>query len=212
MTVYSYSQLEQLWLQAAAGTQYDTQSWAALMAAIAEAESSGNSNATGGVGEKGLWQINPAAWGSLATYDPQGNAKAAVYVLEHQGLGAWSTYNQGLYKKYLQGSVPPASGSLPGGGSAGGSSGSGGTVLTGGGINYWSVFANAGLGQLLWSSPTSGIANDPLQGLIGLSDDVAQFFKWISWMFNPAHWLRIGAFFVGIVAFAGAGFMIKEAL
>jgi hypothetical protein len=188
---------------------------APLMAAIAEAESSGNSNATGGVGEKGLWQINPAAWGNLATYDPLGNARAAVHVLQVQGLGAWSTYNHGDYRRYLQGNVPPGTGTLPGGGSgSGGGSGGGGSggnaTLTSANPNIFNSFANGFLGQLFGLPPQ--LQADPLQSLVALTDDVAQFFKWISWMFDPAHWLRIGAFFVGVISLAGAGYMFKEAL
>lgn len=86
--VYSYTGLEVLW-EAAGGA-----SWAAPHAAcIAEHESSGVSWATGPVGERGLWQINPAAWPpSLATYDPLGNARAAV-LISHDGSNwsAWAT-------------------------------------------------------------------------------------------------------------------------
>jgi hypothetical protein len=121
---YSYAQLEQLWINAGGSP-----SLAPLMAAIAEAESSGNPNATGGVGEKGLWQINPAAWGSLATYDPVGNARAAVHVYQSQGLGAWSTYTSGAYKAFINGATTPNPNGVPtapGSGSGGG----GGNVLT----------------------------------------------------------------------------------
>lgn len=104
MTVFTYGQLEQLWLQAGGAPSEE-----AIMAAIAEAESSGNSNATGGVGEEGLWQIYPKAWPGWATYDPLGNAKAAVHVLAVQGHTAWSTFNSGEYKKFLQSGVPAAS-------------------------------------------------------------------------------------------------------
>jgi hypothetical protein len=113
VTHYSYAQLEGLWIQAGGSP-----SMAPLMAAIAEAESGGESTATGGVGEKGLWQINPAAWGSLATYDPLGNARAAVHVLQAQGLGAWSTYTSGAYKAFINGSTTPQTSGLPAGGSA----------------------------------------------------------------------------------------------
>jgi len=104
-TRYTYSQLEGLWIQAGG-----SKTQAPVMAAIAEAESGGNPNATGGVGEKGLWQINPRVWGSLATYDPLGNARAAVTVRNRQGLSAWSTYNSGAYKAFLNSSTTPTGG------------------------------------------------------------------------------------------------------
>src|SRR5712691_8757751 len=121
---YSYAQLEGLWINAGG-----SRSMAPLMAAIAEAESGGNLNETGGVGEKGLWQVNPHAWGSLATYDAAGNARAAVHILAVQGLTAWSTYTNGAYKGFLSNSTTPNLnvGSPSGGGSGNGSGGTGGT-------------------------------------------------------------------------------------
>ena len=80
------------------------------MAAIAEAESSGNSAAYNPSGASGLWQIlgavNPSDQSSL--FNPQVNAKEAVLKYQTQGLGAWVTYTSGAYKQFLQGSVPPS--------------------------------------------------------------------------------------------------------
>ena len=66
-------------------------------AAIAMAESSGRQFATGGVGERGYWQINPDH-GSLSTYDPLGNAKAAV-IISAGGTNwtPWTTFTSGAY-------------------------------------------------------------------------------------------------------------------
>lgn len=109
MTVFSYSQLEQLWLNAGGSPSLE-----ATMAAIAEAESSGNSNATGADQEEGLWQIDPHYWpAQYVTYDPAGNARGAVHVEATQGLSAWSTYNSGAYKQFLSGAAPSGAGSVP---------------------------------------------------------------------------------------------------
>ena len=109
MTVYSYSQLEGLWIQAGG-----SRTLAPLMAAIALAESSGNSNAlnltdNGGTQTSvGLWQVSngthnyPAAWAT-----PLGNAREAVAKYNSQGLSAWGTYTSGAYKAFLHGGVPP---------------------------------------------------------------------------------------------------------
>lgn len=111
----SYAQLEAVWLSAAKGTQYATRAWAALMAAIAEAESSGNPDATnpydnGGTQTSwGLWQI------SLGNHDapspnwnnPYVNAQLAVGKLQSQGLSAWGTYTSGAYKAFLSGNTTP---------------------------------------------------------------------------------------------------------
>lgn len=216
----TYAQLEQVWLQAAQGTKYDTQSWAALMAAIAEAESRGNPTAenqtdNGGTQTSwGLWQISLGNHNEPSPNwaDPVTNAKLAIGKLNTQGLGAWGTYQSGAYKAFLQGNVPPGTGSIPGGGSSGGGGGSGGgtATLTSAGGNIFNSFANGFLGNLIGLPPVAQA--DPLQALVAMANDIAQFFKWISWLFNPSHWLRVGAFVVGVFAFAGAGYMIKEAL
>lgn len=104
---FSNAQLQQLWLNAGGDpTQANT------MAAIALAESSGNpadvnSNASeGATGSWGLWQINGDAhpqFDHQSLLSPQYNAAAAVAVYQSQGLGAWSTYKNGAYAKYLTG-------------------------------------------------------------------------------------------------------------
>ena len=105
----TYAQLKGVWLSAAKGTKYATNAWASLMAAIAEAESSGDPLATNPTDNNGtqtswgLWQIsdgthNPpaAAWS-----DPATNAGLALSKLQSQGLGAWGTYTSGAYKGFL---------------------------------------------------------------------------------------------------------------
>ena len=64
------SGLEQLWDEAG-GNPAD----AVMAAEIAMAESSGNQYAVSSTDDIGYWQINAPIWGSLATYDPVGNAK-----------------------------------------------------------------------------------------------------------------------------------------
>ena len=61
------------------------------------AESGGNQFATGTVGERGYWQINPDH-GALSTYDPNGNARAAVILsADGSNWSPWTTYTSGLY-------------------------------------------------------------------------------------------------------------------
>jgi hypothetical protein len=84
--------LEELW-QEAGGSPGE----AVMAASIAMAESSGQQYATGGVGERGYWQINPNH-GSLSTYDPLGNAKAAVIIsADGTNWTPWTTYTSGAY-------------------------------------------------------------------------------------------------------------------
>jgi len=85
-------QLEELWEQAGgSGAE------AVTAASIAMAESSGEQFATGAAGERGYWQINPDH-GSLSTYDPLGNAQAAV-IISDDGTNwtPWTTFTSGAY-------------------------------------------------------------------------------------------------------------------
>jgi LysM repeat protein len=84
--------LEQLWVNAGGAPSAEV-----VAASVAMAESGGQQYATGPNGERGYWQINPVN-GSLSTYDPYGNARAAV-ILSHDGTdwSAWTTYTSGAY-------------------------------------------------------------------------------------------------------------------
>jgi LysM repeat protein len=85
--------LEQLW-EIAGGSP----ARAFMAAEIAMAESSGRQFATGPVGERGYWQIN-TNHGSLSTYDPLGNARAAV-IISANGTNwhPWTTFTSGVYR------------------------------------------------------------------------------------------------------------------
>lgn len=97
---------------------------ARIAAAVAMAESSGNTQAHNPVppdNSYGLWQINML--GSLgpdrrrklgissneALFDPAVNARAMAMISSGgSNFGPWSTYTNGAYKKYLNGAVDPA--------------------------------------------------------------------------------------------------------
>jgi Tfp pilus assembly protein FimV len=84
--------LEELWEDAGG-----SQAQAVTAASIAMAESSGQQYATGAAGERGYWQINPDH-GSLSTYDPLGNAKAAVIIsADGTNWTPWTTFTSGAY-------------------------------------------------------------------------------------------------------------------
>jgi Lysozyme like domain len=103
---YSYAQLEGVWNQAGGNPQA-----ASMAAAIATAESGGNSaaydNDSNGSVDRGLWQIN-SVHGSQSTFDVMGNARAAVAISNNgTNWSPWVTYQTGAYLKYMQGNVPP---------------------------------------------------------------------------------------------------------
>jgi LysM repeat protein len=85
--------LEELWEQAGGSSGQ-----AVTAASIAMAESSGQQFATGAAGERGYWQINPDH-GALSTYDPLGNAKAAVAISDDgTNWTPWTTFTSGIYR------------------------------------------------------------------------------------------------------------------
>ena len=78
---------------------------ASRMAAIAMAESSGNPNTVGSVGELGLVQVNPHAWGQETANrarDPAEAFKVAKMIRDKQGWNAWSVYKNQRHLEYLQ--------------------------------------------------------------------------------------------------------------
>jgi len=96
----NYSQLEQLWVQAGGNPANK-----AIAAAIAMAESGGQQYATdndsNGTQDRGYWQIN-SSHGSLSTFDPLGNARAAISISSNgTNWNPWTTYTSGAYLKYL---------------------------------------------------------------------------------------------------------------
>ena len=107
MEPLSYGQLMWLWIRAGGPI-----SLAPTMAAISRAESNGVPGCVQAGQTKqntgwGLWQITPGT--SESQYgtnqeilNPLSNAKAAVAKYRSQGLGAWTTYQKGLYMPFLQ--------------------------------------------------------------------------------------------------------------
>jgi LysM repeat protein len=88
----SCSGLEALWVSAGGSAAVEV-----TAASIAMAESGGNQFATGTVGERGYWQINPVN-GALSTYDPYGNARAAVIMsADGANWSPWTTFTSGAY-------------------------------------------------------------------------------------------------------------------
>ena len=127
MAVYTYAQLEQLWIN-----NGGSKTTAPLAAAIAEAESSGRSDVTSpnpdGGTNVGPWQLDTLGKGSGHTVaqlqDPNVNAAAAVAGSSNgTDWSAWETYVTGAYKKFMNGSTSPDP-NVPGGATLTAASGS----------------------------------------------------------------------------------------
>ena len=85
--------LEALW-EAAGGSHAE----AFMAAEIAMAESGGNQFALSPTNDYGYWQINGSHGPSMATFNPMGNAKAAIAISDDgHNWGAWTTYTSGAY-------------------------------------------------------------------------------------------------------------------
>jgi LysM repeat protein len=89
----SCSGLEALW-ETAGGSHGE----AFIAAEIAMAESGGRQFAHSPTNDFGYWQINGVHGPSMATYDPLGNARAAIAISGNgSNWGAWTTYTSGAY-------------------------------------------------------------------------------------------------------------------
>ena len=89
----SCSGLEALW-EAAGGSHAE----AFMAAEIAMAESGGRQYAYSPTNDYGYWQINGSHGPAQATFNPMGNAKAAISISDDgHDWGAWTTYTSGAY-------------------------------------------------------------------------------------------------------------------
>lgn len=171
---YNYAQLEGVWIQAGGSAQT-----AAMAAAIAMAESGGNSAAqdldSNGTVDRGLWQINSVN-GSQSTFDVMGNARAAVAISNNgTNWNPWTTFTSGKYRQFLQSGVAPdMTAPLNGTGAAAGT-GATAATLESCGVWEWallpgSCIAGGGIGNVGGAiDPLSpgGIAEGIVKGLIG---------------------------------------------
>ena len=86
--------LEQLW-EAACGSSAE----AFTAAEIAIAESGGRQYALSPTDDYGYWQINGSHGPAQATFDPTGNARAAVAISgDGHNWSPWTTYTSGAYE------------------------------------------------------------------------------------------------------------------
>lgn len=195
MARYNYGQLEQLWISAGG-----SKALAPLMAAIAMAESGGDSEATnptdnGGTQTSwGFWQVSDGTHNEPVPgiLDPLTNAKAAVAKYKSQGLGAWGTYDSGAYRQFYQGGVPPSS--LPQGG------GQDATLAGFNPLNFDPLGWIINAGSWLTGGGGGGKSSGPggvLDGVMAIASDFTALMKGIEWLFVPNHWVRIGSFVIG---------------
>lgn len=106
---YGKGQIRNLWTRAGGSAEVSN-----LAAAVALAESGGDPNVVSSTGDVGLWQINRATWGKLATKDPLGNARAAVKISSGgRNWRPWVAFTNGSYKRFLGGGGSTGGASAP---------------------------------------------------------------------------------------------------
>lgn len=208
---FTYAQLEAVWIQAGGNQQYD-----AMAAAIAMAESGGNSTASNinsnGTLDRGLWQINSSN-GSGSSFDVMTNARAAVSM---SGGGTnwrpWCTaYSDGAcgskggtylgqgapYQKFLNASVTPDYSAPINGTNASANQGGAQTDLS---LKIPSWMCPLDPGLCLAQSGTAGIIGQAIQGVVGT-------------VLNPIFTLISGMLGItggGILMIAGLYMMVKQ--
>jgi len=226
VTVYTYSQLRKLAQNAGFPV-----SASGVAAAVAMAESSGNSNAinhnSDGSTDYGLWQINSVHARQFGTpgsrwLDPVYNAQMAHTLWKSQGFHPWVTYNSGAYKQYN--SSAKASGTVPTSVSNG--------VATAQNVGFNDFLQN--LGGSLLNGPAghpdkngnivpgpeqtpgqvlSGAASSAIGKATGL-DKIAAVFGVIgntfALMLTPSFWYRVGIGFMGVAIVIAAVILMAE--
>jgi len=98
---WTCSSLRQLWIRNGGNPRY-----ANIAAAEGYAEARGyaygpaatDEDKNGEGVDEGIWQINTKFWPGLATYNANGNARAAI-IISHDGTdwSAWVSYQRGYY-------------------------------------------------------------------------------------------------------------------
>lgn len=151
---------------------------AALMAAIAMAESGGRTDVVNSIGCVSLWQINQPVhikahptWTVPWLKNPLNNATAAKVVLKEQGLSAWQAYTNGAYLKYYKGTVPATPN------------------------------APQGIGSII-TAPI-GVATGVVDSALGAATGINRVAQVLSsagnWISQASNWVRIGYVIGGIV-------------
>lgn len=185
---YTFSQLEQLWIQAGGSSKY-----APMAAAVALAESGGrpdavNTSNSNGTIDRGLWQIN-SIHGSQSTLDPVANARAAVAI--SKGGTDWrpwcTAWSDGRCGGSFMGTGAPVFKFLPNGATVSG------TVPTGGS----STTNTSGTGNpVVLTSVTTDLLSWFANSL-GITDAVKALFKYLGWVL-----LSLGGIFLMVFGFA----------
>ena len=178
MTTYTYAQIEQIWIR-----NGGNKAMAPLMAAIAEVESAGNPDAENPSGATGLWQLEwplysgfvAGATSRQAYHNPDINAQAAVKLSQNNSSVAPGSP---VYDNWIKWEFPAGA---------------------------YKKFLQGNVPPAT-STPSTTSPDQTASGLFSWPSDITGFFHdakdftdALLWIVNPASWLRIGSFAVGII-------------
>lgn len=194
MTTYSFAQLEQLWLGAGGSKNF-----AVLMAAVAEVESGGRSDALNASGATGIWQIEwplhkgiaPGVTSQQALFDPQVNAAAAVKLAGNSMTG--------IYDNWIRWETPPGAAMAIAKQHGYNGPASPGVIQASGGD---ATAAGAGNGSAAGSSPIGDVTS-AVSAAGTLLGDAAKALDWFFHFFKPGQGWRLA--FGGAAVLAGYG-------
>lgn len=134
----------------------------------------------------------------------------------------WKSFADNLHKQHPEYGIQQIAAAWGatelGKGIQGGLTGVGGafTAIDKGASNFgpvYSAITNAPfLGPLVSGFLGAGsFVGDVATAVGSIVQDMSKFMMWISWLFVPAHWLRIGAFIAGILFLGGGIYMFGKA-
>lgn len=194
MTVYSPKQIYEAMMRHGAASIDPNKR--VIWVAIALAESSGNDQAVGPVGERGVWQIylkaHPDVTAAQAIDIETGTEAARKISNNWTNFQPWSTYNHGTYKKFLTPAVLGAQQADP-------------KFFTVGPSPAGQVGAAAGaVGGAIGNVATDAVN---ATGIPTALSDVGGFLREIT---NPQLWKRLGIGALGIGLLIVAVFLLTD--
>lgn len=239
MADYSFSQLEGLWTRAGGPKAVAPIAAAVALAESSgnpQAVNRDDPNGAGGTQTSwGLWQISNGTHGEPVAdiLNPQVNARQAV--AKWRGAGdsfkPWGTYVTGKYLSFLPGGASAANAATASTASSGGSSGGASSQPTQVQLDSFNPGELTGIlggpfGIIQAAAQAAGKAiASTIESPGSLAQSVATFAKDFNalaslanalatdllWLFKPGHWVRIAAFWFGILFLLPGVWMMSKA-
>ena len=207
----------------------------AIVAAQINEESGFNPGAVSPTGAQGIAQFEPGTWASYGTGSPFNAANAFAAYATYMGTllrefrgnvrNALAAYNAGPGN--IQAGMGYADMILSAAGSGTTTTSTGVTLTSaqGGpagravqGLEAGSLGAGIAdplLGTMMkgvsWITGLANEASSTAIAIAGIANDISQLMNWASFLFMPSSWLRVGAFFAGVILLIMGAFTLAKA-